>query len=211
MVAFKEGFSARTVPPMGSGNQLPISPKEGWNVVITGSSVEPTQSDPSNGKLVLNMVIIDGELMGQVGDDNLNIFHSNPKTCEIADQQLSSYCWAVGKPDARQSEELYNTPFKVVVTKNPKDDKYVNVKPLCVDGRAPGKVASESTAGAPASHQPAPPPPSAPAPTPPPAATGAPAWTPPGAAAAQPPASGQPAWGGAPPAGSPTPPWSQPK
>lgn len=210
MVAFKEGFSARTVAPMGQGNQMPVSPKEGWDVVITGSSVEPTQSDPTNGKLVLNMVIISGDLQGQTGDDNLNIFHSNPQTASIADQQLSSYCWAVNKPDAKHTEELYNIPFKLIVTPNKKDAKYVNCQPMCADGTAPGKVASGAASPAP-QQQAAPPQPPAPPQAPTPANPSTPAnnqgaWG--GAAQQQAAPTQTPAWGAPAAGGQPTPPWA---
>lgn len=188
MPAFPQGFSARTVAPMGSGSQLPISPPEGWPVVITGSEVQATQSDPNNGKLTLNMMIIDGDHKGVMGDDNLNLYHTNPKTCEIAAQQLSSYCWAVHQPDAIMAEQLYNIPFRVIVTQNKKDEKYVDIRPLCADGSKPGKAGGPDPAAAPVA--PVAPPPSfaPPASTPTTPASATPLWgAPAGGAAAAPP------------------------
>jgi hypothetical protein len=190
MVAFRQGFSAREVQPMGSGSQMPISDEKGWNVVIIGSSVEPTQADPNNGKLVLTMVIVDGEAQGVEGNDNLNIFHSNPTTSAMADQQLSAYCWAVRKPDAKMTEELHNIPFKIVVTKNPKDDRYVNIKPLAADGSKPSDLAKGVNSG-PGQQAP----PTAPPQAPPPQQQQAP---PPQQQQTPPPAGQQ--WGGQPPA-----------
>lgn len=194
MPAFPQGFSARTVAPMGSGSQLPVSPPEGWPVIITGSEVQATQSDPNSGKLTLNIMVIDGDHKGVVGDDNLNLFHTNPKTCEIAAQQLSSYCWAVNQPDATMAEQLYNIPFRVIVTQNKKDEKYVDVRPLCADGSKPGK------AGGPA-------PVAAPVPT---STPSAPAFVPPAAVVA-PPASTTPPWGTPTGGTAAAPPWGAPQ
>jgi len=206
MPVLPQGFSARQVEPIGpSAPQLPVSPKEGWPVVITGSEMVATANNANNGMLVLSLQIIDGEHRGDEGTYRLNLYHDNAKTVEIANRQLSSVCHVTGKIDAKASEELHNIPFRAVVglqkvAAGAEDKGYTEIKAvLDINGNAPGK----SGATIPAAQAPAAPP------TPPPAAaTGgwqAPA-APPAEAAPAAPAWGTPAANAAAPA---APPWAQ--
>lgn len=195
MPQLPQGFNARTTEPAAMGApQLPVSPKEGWPVVITSSEMVATSGNANNGMLVLNLLIIEGEHKGEEGVYRLNLYHTNEKTVEIANRQLSAVCWVTGKPDAKVSEELHNIPFRAVVElqKDPEAAAkgYTQVKGvLDIQGNQPGKTgASVAAAPAPAAP-PVPPAPAAPAwggtaPAEPAASAAAPTWAAPAATAA---------------------------
>lgn len=194
MAQLPQGFSARTVEPASIGaGQLPVSPKEGWPVIITGSEMVATSGNANNGMLVLNLRVIEGEHANEEGVYRLNLYHDNPKTVEIANRQLSAVCWVTGKVDAVDSAQLHNVPFRAVVglqkVKAGEEDKgYTEIKGvLDINGNQPGKTGAAAPASAP---QPV----AAPAAPPAPAA---PAWGQ-ASAPAVPAANAQPAWGGAP-------------
>lgn len=183
MPQFPQQFSARTVEPIGTLQQLPVSDGNGWPVVITKSEMQATANNPNNGMLCFTLQIIEGDHKGEEGIYRLNLYHENAKTVEIANRQLSSVCWVCNKPDAKLSEELHNIPFRAVVTAQTGEGKenYTQIKGVKdINGNDPGKTGNVIQ-------------PAAPAPTP-----GAPAWTPPSApAAAETAAAAAPAWGGA--------------
>lgn len=207
MPQFPQNFNARLIEPLGASTILPVSGPEGWPVIFTGSEMVASKNNAQHGMLVLDLKIIEGEHVGEEGKYRLNLFHSNEKTVKIAEQQLSSCCWAVGKPDAKCSEELYNLPLRVVVgyqklTAEQEEAKsrgeevtpFTEIKRvLCYDGSAPGKSGNAAPNSAPV-----PTPPAAPAPTPAPAPQPAaqPQFTPEPAPAG--PAATQAPWGAAP-------------
>lgn len=209
MASFPQGFSARTVAPQGNTSQLPASPPEGWPVVITASEMKPTAADPQAGFLECNLHIIEGEHTGLEGKYRLNIFSKSEKAVEIANRQLSALCHVCNNPDAVDSSQLHNIPFRVVVgfqkMTSPDGPQYTEVKGVKhMDGSDPGKAGS-APAAAPA--PPAPPQQQA-APVQQQAApAAAPAW----GAPAQPtaPAPAAPQWG-APAAAQPAPAQAQP-
>lgn len=193
-------FDARQHEPQGvGGSQLPVSPKEGWNVIISDSEMKENAAK-TGGYLELTLQIIDGEYKGAEGAYRLNLFHSNEQTVSIAYKQLSAICHVTGVMNVNDSALLHNRPFRAVVGLQ-KDTEaaakgYTEVKGvLHSDGSQPGKSAN---AAAPAAGAP----PAPPAPPTQPAA----AWTAPAEAA---PAAAAPPWSAsAPAAPAGVPPWA---
>lgn len=146
---FPQGFSARNVEPAGTGGgQLPISPAEGWPVIINSAEMVSVKDKPNDGMLVLNLMVIDGPAKGAEGPYRLNLFSSSEQASKIASQQLSALCWVTNKPDAQREEELFNIPFKAIVTAQTGEGKenYTQIKAvLDINGNKPGKAGS--TAG----------------------------------------------------------------
>lgn len=188
---FPQGFNARTVEPAGVGSQLPISPPEGWLVIINGHEMVAVNGKPNDGMCVFNLLVVDGAAKGSEGPYRLNLFNSSEQSAKIAAQQLSSLCHVTGKLDAQREEELYNVPFRVVVVAQTGEGKenFTQVKKVMdAQGNAPGKAGAATAAPAPPANVP-PAPPAQPA-----AATwGAPAATTEPAAQAQPTWQAQPA------------------
>lgn len=192
-------------PTMGGGQSLPVSPDDGYGVVIVESEMRQTQAGTGT-MLSLTCKVMDGQHAGTEGIWNLNLGNPNPTTVRIAQNELNCICHAVGHTGPLQNTEpLHNKPFRLVVKaqKNKdgsiNEDGYVNVtKVLRADGSKltdpPGGAAPNAPAPAPAAPA-AVAPPAAPAPAP--AAPAQPAIT---TAVAPPAAVAQPAPAAAPPA-----------
>lgn len=107
MVAFS--FNAQQFTPNygGGGANLPPGKYKG---VIAHSEGQNAQSG-QGGFLALTLTPIEGALTGQKHIDRLNLHHTNPKTVEIANQQLSAYCHVLGKFQFNDTAELHNIPF----------------------------------------------------------------------------------------------------
>ena len=171
-------FNATNVAPMGiSTPQLPVSGKEGFPAIITGSELKENKNK-DGGYLALDLQIIEGEHKGECGVYRLNLFHSHPKTVEIAYAQLSAICHVTGVMNVVDSQQLHNIPFRVVtgLQKGDNPEHYTKVKGvLHMDGAAPGKSTGVPAQAAP--QVPTPPPAqTAPAPQAPPVQAAAPAW-----------------------------------
>ena len=150
-------FDATKVEPAGMSSQLPVSGPDGYSVIISASEMKENK-DKTGGYLELTLQVIDGEHKGESGAYRLNLFHSTPKTVEIAYRQLSAICHAVGVFQVGDSTQLHNIPFKAVVglQKGENPEGYTEVKGvLCMDGSAPGKPKSAAPAAQPAPVQPA--------------------------------------------------------
>ena len=164
---FPQGFSARSVEPAGTGGQLPISPADGWPVIITGHEMVPVKDKPQYGRLVFNLQIVDGEKKGTEGPFGLNLFVESEQSCKIAAQDLSALCWVTGKLDAKVENELYNIPFRIVVVAQTGEGKenFTKVhKILNADGSKAGSAPGSAPAAAPAAPPQPPAPPAAAAP-----------------------------------------------
>jgi hypothetical protein len=149
-MAFPQGFSARTVQPQGNSQQLPVSPVEGWTVIITNSEMKYANGSTTNGYMELTLQITEGEHAGQKGFYRLNLYHENGKTVEIANKQLSALCWVCANPDAVDEHQLFNIPFKAVVglqkKKTADDPDYTQVTGVKhLDGADPGKSSGVSS------------------------------------------------------------------
>lgn len=108
-------FDATQVAP-----QQPLEPvPSGWYIAaMTESELVPTAAGDGL-RLKYELTIIDGPYKGRKVFDGLNIKNQNPQAQEIAHQQLSAICHAVGTLRIQQSEELHNKPLGVKVVLEP--------------------------------------------------------------------------------------------
>jgi hypothetical protein len=158
MATLPQGFSARTVEPQGSAQQLPVSDALGHPVVITESEMKQVEGKANCGYLQLTLRIIDGEHAGTEGAYRLNLYHDNIKTVEIANRQLSSLCHVVNQLDAVDSAQLHNIPFRAVVglqkKATPDAPDYTEVKAVKdINGNDAGKTGKSAPTQAPAPPQ----------------------------------------------------------
>lgn len=201
---FQQPFDARQVEP--ASYALPPVLAD-YHVRIIESEPKPTKNN-DGGYLGFQIEILDpGPYLGRKVPHNLNLFHSNPQTVEIAYRQLSALCYVTGVFNIQDSRQLHNIPFIATIGPQKDNPQYANVYAVKdINGNLPGKTASPVAAPA------AVPPAAAPAPAwaPPQAAQppAAPAWAPPAVATAPPPAAAP--W--SPPAAAATPPpvWTPP-
>lgn len=150
MAQLPQGFNANQIAPQGNSQQLPLSPPEGWPMVITASAMKPTANDPNQGFLEMEVQIIEGEHSGEKGTYRLNLYNANEKAVEIANRQLSALCHVTGQLNAVDSSQLHNQPFRGVVglqkkkaADEPDRTEIKGVKHM--DGADPGKGGSAST------------------------------------------------------------------
>lgn len=208
MVAFS--FNAQQYTPNygGGGANLPPGKYKG---VIVDTAAQNTQNN-QGGFLAFTLTPVEGPLAGQKHIDRLNLHHTNPKTVEIANQQLSAYCHALGVFQINDTTQLHNIPFQFEIgwqkgqepsEANP-NGGYTEVKAIYdVNGNSPGKSGSGP---APQAAPPAPPPQQPPAGVAPASAPPQGQWGAPQQQQPAPPPQGQ--WG-APPAGQAPPPPQQ--
>lgn len=211
MVAFAFNAQAFTPSYGGGGANLPPGKYKG---VIVDTRQEKT-NDGKGGYLALDLTPIEGPLAGQKHTDRLNLHNLNPQTVEIANKQLSAYCYCVGQFNIQDTVQLHNIPFYFEIgfqkghepTAEKPEGGYTEVKAIYdINGNSPGKTGG--TAAVAAAPAPVAAPPAAVAPTAAPAAgwgAPAPAEAPAPAPAAAPPAAAPPAaaWGGPPAAETP--------
>lgn len=137
MAQLMQAFDARNVDPTQGVGGLPIGKHP---VVAIKSEVKPTK-DNDAGYLQYDLQIIDGPNKGAVGAYRLNLYHTNPQTCEIAHKQLSALCHVTGVYQVQDSSQLHNIPFVVEVglQKEPNPNKYTEVKRVFdINGNEPG-------------------------------------------------------------------------
>lgn len=118
MAKLVKAFDATTVDPEQGMSNLPVGRHK---VVIESSDVKPTK-DGSNGRVQFNLVIIEGESQGVTGAYNLNLYHSNPQTVQIAERQLSALCHVTGVMNLADTAQLHNIPFYIEVVKQTKGE-----------------------------------------------------------------------------------------
>jgi hypothetical protein len=144
-------------PQYGGGGGLPPGKYKG---VIVDSRQENVEKNGMvvGGYLAFDLTPIEGPLVGSKQTDRLNLHHTNPKTVEIANKQLSAYCHVLNKFQFNDTAELHNIPFCFEIGyqkgEEPSEAKpnggYTEVKSIAdVNGNAPGKAGG----GAPAAQQ----------------------------------------------------------
>ena len=137
-------------------------PANNYNVAITEAELKPT-SDGTGQRIALTFTVVDGDFKGRKIFDGLNVKNKNAQAQEIAHQQLSAICHAVGVIHVKDVQELMNKPFTAKIGLKEAEGEYAAKNTF--------KGAKPLSGAAPASGAPA-------------AATGAPPWAPkPGAAA----------------------------
>jgi len=144
MAQLPQMFDATQVDPAAVSQMLPVSPAEGWPVVISSSEFKPTKDDPNQGFVDLTLTVIDGEIKGSEGHYRLNLFNKNEKAVEIAYKQLSALCHVTGQFKIADTAQLHNIPFRAVVGLQKKakieDPDYTEIKGVKdINGNDPGK------------------------------------------------------------------------
>lgn len=205
-------FNAQQFTPNYGGGGANLPPGRYKGVIV--NSEGQNNEKGTGGFLALHLTPIEGPLAGQVHIDRLNLHHVNPKTVEIANQQLSAYCHVTGKFQFNDTAELHNIPFLFEIGWQKGQEPgtpgggesggYTEVKALAdINGNSPGKAGTgPAPVAAPAGVAPAaaaapaawggPAPAAAPAAAPAPAAAG---WGAPAPAAAPAGAPGAAPWG----------------
>lgn len=147
-------FDANTVQPQAAIEPVPT---DWYTVIIEESEMRPT-SKGDGSFLRLVMKIIDGPYANRKLFTNLNLNNPNPTASEIAYQQLSAICHAVGMLQIQDSQQLHGLPFQVRVTVRPPKDGY-DAQNECKGFKAVAGTAAPNQA--PAMAAPTPPPPTA--------------------------------------------------
>lgn len=112
-------FNATQVEPQQAFQPIPA----GWyTVMMTGSEMKPTK-DKTGSYLACEFTVIDGQYAKRKLFTNLNLQNQNPVAVEIAQQQLSAICHAVGVLVVQDSQQLHGRPLMVKV-KLENDPKY---------------------------------------------------------------------------------------
>jgi hypothetical protein len=156
MVAFS--FNAQQYSPRygGGGEQLP--PGEYVGVVVNTEPVNTTDGagQVKGGYLALTLTPTEGPLTGQKHIDRLNLHHTNPKTVEIANEQMSAYCHVLNVFNVQDTVQLHNIPFRFTIGwqkgQEPSQERpnggFTEVKAIYdINGNAPGKAGSGPQAG----------------------------------------------------------------
>lgn len=129
MVAFN--FNAQQYDPSFSGGGEQLPPGKQYKVVIVDSGKDNTK-DNTGGFLFVNCAVIEGPLQGRKQMIRFNLHHTNPKTVEIANGQLSALCHAVGVFQMVDTAQLHDKPFLIDV------DWQKNQEPNAAAGRPGG-------------------------------------------------------------------------
>lgn len=112
------GFNAATVEPSQDFEPIPAGK---YLAVIIESEMKPTKN--GNGQyLQLTLQILEGPYKGRYVWARLNLHNANPTTVQIARQELSAICRAVGVMQPGDSVELHNIPLVITVKLKKRDD-----------------------------------------------------------------------------------------
>lgn len=113
-------FNATQVEPAQS-NFEPI-PAGNYIAHIIHSELKDTRA--GNGKrLELQFQILEGEFKNRIIFEGLNIQNASPQAEQIAQQQLSAICHAIGILQIQDSVQLHHKPIQIKV-KIRKDEQY---------------------------------------------------------------------------------------
>ncbi|OYV96103.1 MAG: hypothetical protein B7Z62_08825 [Deltaproteobacteria bacterium 37-65-8] len=117
----KLNFNAAEVQPSEGRSFDPIP--DSWQpALISESEMKPTKAGDGQ-YLAVTFEILDGEYKSRKVWANLNLDNPNPKAVEIAYADLSAICYAAGKLNVANSEELHGIPLEIhVKPSKPKGD-----------------------------------------------------------------------------------------
>lgn len=110
MVALPQTFNTADVPD--SEFEL-LTPGE-YTAIITESEMKPT-ANKEGAFLELKLQVQDDAAKGRVLYERLNIQNKNEQAVEIAYRTLKKICEAVGKTAIKDTTELHNKRFVIVV------------------------------------------------------------------------------------------------
>ena len=115
------GFNANEVEPASTFDPIPAGK---YLAAITESEMKPTKNGGGQ-YLQLTFQILEGPHKGRNVWARLNLHNANPTTVQIAKQELSAICRAVGVLTPRDSTELHHLPMEInvrVKKRNGSDD-----------------------------------------------------------------------------------------
>ena len=113
-------FNAQTVPPQQAFEPIPA---DWYNVMIDESEIKPTNGNTGH-YLELRLNVIDGPYANRKIFVRLNIDNPNQTAVEIAYQQLSAICHAVGVINCTDSNLLHGKPLQAKVSVRPPKGDY---------------------------------------------------------------------------------------
>lgn len=120
-MAFMVSFNAYEVTPQSSPEPLPTGT---YDVAIVGTEEKPVKDGNGKTYYEILMQVISGEFAGRKIIDRLNMRNDNEDARRIAASTFSAICYVTGvMVIQRSSAELHNRPFKVRVSKVPRDDR----------------------------------------------------------------------------------------
>lgn len=117
-MASLNGFNSNNVEPQKEFEPIPAGK---YLAVIIESVMKPTKNGAGQ-YLQLTFEILDGAFKGRQLWARLNLKNSNSTTVQIAEQELSAICRAVGVPVVNDSVELHNIPLLITVKQKPRKD-----------------------------------------------------------------------------------------
>jgi len=105
------GFDANEIEPNAPATPVPA----GWyRAVFIASEEKPTKAQ-TGSYLQLTAEILEGEHAGRKLTERLNLNNPNQTAVEIAQRTLSGICRAVGVMTPKNSDDLHDRPFMVMV------------------------------------------------------------------------------------------------
>ncbi len=117
-MASLNGFNSNKVEPQKEFEPIPAGK---YLAVITESLMKPTKNGAGQ-YLQLTFEILDGPFKGRNLWVRLNLKNNNATAVQIAEQELSAICRAVGVPVVNDSVELHNIPLVITVKQKPRKD-----------------------------------------------------------------------------------------
>ena len=131
-------FNANQVEPMPALEAVPAGK---YLAVIIDSEMKPTKAGTGNF-LSFTFEIVEGEFKGRKLWARLNLDNPSPTAVNIARQELSAICRAVGVMEPKDSCELHNIPMVLTVKQKPDPDGEVRNE---VKGYARREAANPAT------------------------------------------------------------------
>lgn len=147
MVAFN--FNAQQFKPNFGGGAEQLPPGKHYKVVVVDSGTDKT-GDGNGGFLFTKLAVVEGPFHGKTQMLRFNLHNTNPKTVEIANEQLSALCHAIGVFQMVDTAQLHDKPFLIDVdwqkgnapgeAKGGETGGYTEVKAIYdLGGNKPGK------------------------------------------------------------------------
>ncbi len=112
------GFNANQVEPSKDLDPIPAGK---YAAVITATEMKPTKNGGGQ-YLQVTFQILEGPYKNRFVWARLNLHNSNPTTVQIARQELSAICRAVGVLTPSDSIELHHIPLLITVKLKKRND-----------------------------------------------------------------------------------------
>lgn len=126
-----------------------------YPVIIKACAPEVSQKDTRHGMLVFELEFLDGKYKGKSYNHRCNLWHSNPETVRIAQQEVTAIAHVIGRPGAQDSDQFVGGTFQIEITRNDAAQYKNNIVGVFdMAGSAPGRAGQQ-----PVQQAAAPPPP----------------------------------------------------